>query len=108
MSIGFSGIVGGLAGVPLAQGKGSEVERAQHETTNQERRVQGNTKADDAAGVGATDGEEHQSHERDADGRRLWEAPVKGQQQPGAEAQSAERRSKDPHGECGNQLDLSG
>ena len=34
------------------------------------------TKASDASGIGSTDGEEHQTEERDADGRRLWEAPL--------------------------------
>ena len=59
--------------------------------------------------IGATDGEEHATNERDADGRRLWEAPL-GEKTAaeGDETKPQERRSKDPHGECGNQLDLSG
>ena len=76
MSIGPLGFIGGVAGSSLAQSKGSELERTQHDVAGQERQAEVGRKADSAAGIGAADGEEHQTAERDADGRRLWEAPL--------------------------------
>ena len=110
MSIGpLGGLGGAAAGSPLAQTKGSDVERAQDETGAQRRRVQSEQKAENASGIGEADGEDHEAAERDADGRRLWETP------PGeAEAGEAEAgaddspQSKDLSGERGNLLDLSG
>jgi hypothetical protein len=103
------GAAGGFAGTPLAQGVGSEVERA-HDSQAQQRRVQSQTKAADAAGIGKTD-EDAQTEDRDADGRRLWERPLT----PGAEdAQATQgeaessRPVKDPSGQSGSHLDLTG
>ena len=43
-------------------------------------------KAELAAGIGQADGDNHQTAERDADGRRLWEFPRrKGEQDAGSE-----------------------
>lgn len=109
MSIGPTGFAGSIAGSPLAQTKGSEIERAQQDASNHERRVETDAKADDAAGIAATDGENDETHDRDADGRRLWE----GSPQPGEKAESDETpteapKSKDASGMAGTQLDLSG
>lgn len=110
MSIGpLGGIAAGAAGSPLAQVKGSDVERAQQDSSAQERRAQNELKADNAAGIGETDGEDHETAERDADGRRLWEKtarPEKGDSDGGPS--SGPRRSKDVTGESGTQLDLTG
>ena len=70
MSIGPTGMIGSVAGSPLAQGQGSEVNRAQQETAEQARQAHSTEKAEDAAGVGQTEDDE-QASERDADGRRL-------------------------------------
>ena len=111
MSIGpLGGVAGSAAGSPLSQTSGSEVERAQQDATAQQTRNVSNQKAESAAGIGETDGEDHETAERDADGRRLWEEPA-GKAEEVAEEETPERpapRSKDPSGASGNLLDLTG
>lgn len=96
-----------LAGVPLAQTRGSEVERGAQESVRNERQVSSERQAEAAAGVGVTD-REHEASERDADGRRLWEET--GATNPPTEAAVpiAERKALDPTGQSGTRLDLSG
>jgi hypothetical protein len=103
----MGGIAGSAAGSPLAQTKGSEVDRAQQDAAGQERRVHNEQKAESAAGIGETDGEDHETAERDADGRRLWEK-VGQRNQTVPEPPGEQRRSKDASGQTGNLLDLSG
>ncbi len=110
MSIGSLGsVAASVAGSPLAQAKGSETERAEQDVGAQQRRVQSDQKAEAAAGIGETDGEEHQPAERDADGRRPWEAPP---QRPAGQTEEdpgvRQVHSKDATGQSGNLLDLSG
>ena len=63
-------------------------------------------KADSAAGVGEPDGEDHEAHDRQPDGRRPWEEPAgSGQSIPAA---ADVRQSKDPSRQSGNLLDLTG
>lgn len=98
-------IVASAAGTPLSQTKGAEVDRVEEEFGAQRRQVEHDRKAEAAAGVGEPDGEDHQTGQRDGDGRRPW------QQQPvsGAEVEAlAPPRSKDPSGQSGNLLDLTG
>jgi hypothetical protein len=109
MSIGpLSGIAGSVAGTSLAQTRGSEIDRAQQESTASELRVRGVEKAEMAAGVGQADGDNHQTAERDADGRRLWEFP----QRPAEDESQGDAPHRappaDPSGQSGNTLDLSG
>ena len=52
-----------------------------------------NEKAEAAAGVGEPDGEDHETAERDADGRRPWEDQPEPEATP---ARPALRQSKDP------------
>ena len=111
MSVGPLGFVSFIAGTPLAATKGSEVERSVNAASDKERQVQSDKKASDAAGVGSTDGQDHQTEERDADGRRMWELPPSTEEptEEGTESSSpAPRASKDASRESGNQLDLSG
>jgi hypothetical protein len=111
MSIGpMGGIAGSAAGSPLAQTKGSETEKAQQDSSNQQRRVQNEQKAESAAGIGETDGEDHQTAERDADGRRMWEETAPGTGETAEEPSNPDARSgaKDATGQSGNLLDLSG
>jgi hypothetical protein len=108
MSIGpMGGVAGSAAGSPLAQTKGSEVDRLQQDSSARERRVQSDRKAESAAGIGETDGEDHETAERDADGRRLWEKTAQGKR-AGEEPPADDRRSRDTSGQTGNLLDLSG
>ena len=111
MSVGSLGIIGSLAGSPLAQSQGTEVNRTQQETASQLRQTQMNDKAESAAGVGQTEQDEGAT-DRDADGRRLWERGPSQPEEPAAEhdqaAEDANRQSKDPSGLTGRQLDLRG
>jgi hypothetical protein len=110
MSIGPLGLVSSAAATPAAQARSSDVERAARDATIQQRQAQSEAKAEAAAGIGQTDGEEHQTAERDADGRRLWEeTPGQHPQTPSAASDPAEQRqSKDTTGDAGNHLDLTG
>jgi hypothetical protein len=103
MSIGPLGTA--AAGVPLAQTQGAAAERAQEAVGAERRRVYHEQKAAAAAGVGEPDGEDHETTDRDADGRRPWE------ELPEAERQAngpAAPQSKDPLQQRGNLLDLTG
>ncbi len=109
MSVGpLGGVPAGAAGASLAQTSGSEIERSQQESSNQQRRIKMDAKAEAASGIAATDGEENQSEERDADGRRLWEAGPEQDQPPDEEPEVPPPQSRDPSGQSGSQLDLSG
>ena len=111
MSVGpLGGIVGSVAGSPLAQSKGSDVERAQQDAANQARRTAANQKAESAAGIGEADGEDHETADRDADGRRLWEAQPEAASDdaPAQDTHSEQAPAKDASGQRGNLLDLSG
>ena len=70
-------------GTPLAQAKGTDVERAGQDLDVQQHTVRGELKADAAAGVGETDGEDHQTDDRDADGRLPWRIPASAKEGPG-------------------------
>lgn len=110
MSVGsLASLAASVAGTSLAQSKGTDVERTQNEASSVERRVQSDTKAENAAGIGETDGEDHETAERDADGRRIWEdMRRKKEESANAPTPSEPPRSKDPSGQTGTLLDLNG
>ena len=107
----LGGLIGSAAGAPLSQTAGSEAERTSRESAVQQRQAEADQKAELAAGIGQTS-EDQESSERDADGRRLWEAPAKKDAKDENEVAptgvSSTRQSKDASGQCGNQLDLTG
>ena len=108
MSIGpMTGIAGSTAGTSLAQAKGSDLERTQQDVGAQQLVAQTEQKAESAAGVGEPDVEEHETAERDADGRLPWKIPAAKRQgeRPGDQPPQP---PADPTGESGNLLDLSG
>jgi len=109
MSIGLlSNIGGSVAGTSLAQLRGSDADRAQQDRSTAELRAQGDLKAELAAGVGQTDGDDHQTADRDADGRQLWQFS-RGEGQPDSSAAPpCEPRAQDPTGQSGSMLDVSG
>ncbi len=97
------------AAPPLSQTKGSETERAQKDAIAGQRQADSEKKAEKASGVGETT-EDQGVSERDADGRRLWE---QAQDEAATEAEKAaagepSRQAKDPSGNSGNALDLTG
>lgn len=109
MSMGpMAGIGGSAAGAPLAQTRGSETERSQQDAAAHERQVRQDQHAENVAGVGQTEQDE-QASDRDADGRRLWERQESSSDsQDEAASQAPERLSKDPTGQSGNVIDLTG
>ena len=109
MNVGpMGGIVGSAAGAPLSQTTGSETERAKADASAKQRQVDNDQKAENAAGIGQTESDEGPA-ERDADGRRLWEGEAAGknpqEQQPDPEPP---KQAKDPTGQSGSGLDLTG
>jgi hypothetical protein len=109
MSIGpLSGIAGSVAGTSLAQTRGSEIDRAQQDSAARELRAHSAQKAEMAAGVGQADGDNHQTAERDADGRRLWEFPQRPGEQDADSDESPPPSGRDPNSQTGGILDLSG
>ena len=109
MNVGSLGLAGSVAGTQLAQSKGSDIDKAKSDTNTQVRATDSAIRADAAAGVGVTQ-EDTQTSDRDADGRRLWEF---GPEEPKPsddvlDATAPPALSKDPTGNSGTQLDLSG
>ena len=109
MSVGPLGSVGaGAAGSPLAQVRAGDAERAK-ETADRDRGRAVDLKAEQSAGVGRTDGEDHETTERDADGRRPWEeAPVAKEEADEGNNATQTALPPDPAGQSGNLLDVSG
>lgn len=107
MSIGPMGFFGSVAATPAAQGAG-EAERAKGESSRRQGEVKNAQSAESAAGVGKTDGEQHETEERDADGRRLWEGGEAAAPAQQAAVTETPRQSVDPSGESGGALDLTG
>jgi len=112
MSIGSLGMIGSVATTGGVQAK-ADADRVKESVDVQARKLESQTMAEDAAGIGRADGENHETHERDADGRRLYEEPP---QPPKAEETETTTDAQpipmpqaiDPTGLCGGQLDLTG
>jgi hypothetical protein len=105
------GIVGGAAGAPLAQSKSTDVEKNREAVANQQRAARADAQAAAAAGIGETDGENHQTNDRDADGRLPYgyQFATKPEEPPADEPAAAEKPPAiDPAGESGTRLDLTG
>jgi hypothetical protein len=106
-----SGLPASVAGLPVAQNGSGEVDRARSETAAQRRATTNDAKAENAAGIGETDGDNHEVDERDADGRRPWEFGPAAQQKKPEEthpSDPADRHGRDLTGDMGSQLDLTG
>ncbi len=112
MSLGpLGGIPASAAGSPLAQGKGAQIERTQQDEGDQRRRVEADQKAEKASGIGEADGEDHETAERDAHGRRPWgESPPREAADRSQEDRQAskDRPGKDSTGPTGNLQGLNG
>jgi hypothetical protein len=108
MNVGATtGALTSAAGAPLSQTAGAETERTQKESSARERLVDSQNKSERASGIGETQ-EDREASERDADGRRPWEAPPKKKDASGEADPETERKAKDPTGMTGNELDLTG
>lgn len=97
------------AGAPLAQSNGPEADRALRDSTVHERGTQYDARADQAAGIGKTDGEEHATQERYGDGRQPWELAAANESPAKDEKQEQNPPApRDPLGPSGRLIDLSG
>ena len=106
MSVGPLPPTGPLAGSPLAQGAASESSAAK-DGTDAERTARNESRSAEAGGIGRTE-EEAESQDRDADGRQLWQRRRADGNAANESAESSQRPSRDPTGDCGRELDLSG
>ena len=110
MSVGPMGMAGSVAG-GLPQIRNADAGRAEKESSDQTRQATSDRQAEAAAGVGET-AQDEKASDRDADGRRLWEAMPQQADEPDDAKEDAKPeetpRSKDPTGTSGGQLDLSG
>jgi hypothetical protein len=108
MSVGSLGMIGSLATTPLPQ-KAAEADKVQRDSTAQAREAQAAQAAEAASGIGETE-EDSQAAERDADGRRLWEAGDKKEpvEEPAAVTEPGPHLARDPSGEAGGTVDLLG
>ncbi len=100
-----SGLVSSAAGSSLSQ-TGASAERSGRDgaTTDRVRAV--TQAAEVAAGVGKSDADQ-ETGDRDADGRRMGDAPEKHAEAATAEEQTPHRPA-DPKGVSGNSIDLVG
>ncbi|HEX3602254.1 MAG TPA: hypothetical protein VHU84_19025 [Lacipirellulaceae bacterium] len=107
----LGGLLSSTAGTALSQTSGSDTERTQKDALAQRRGADASQHAEQSAGIGQTE-QDQQSSERDADGRRLWENPTGAKKAAKttaeAEAEAEARQSKDPTGQSGTKLDLTG
>ena len=108
MSVGpMGGVAGSAAGAPLSQTKGSESERTQKDASAHQRQVDSQEKTEKSVGIGQTEQDQGAS-ERDADGRRFWEASQGKEPESATPESEPSRQSIDPVGESGSTLDLTG
>jgi len=109
MSVGPSlNILASVAGTPLAQTNGSEIDRTRRQTDAFKIQLHQESKADSAAEVAASDGEGTSVTERDADGRQAWEVPVRTIKFKSTTSQSRRPMAYDPANDSGTELDLTG
>jgi hypothetical protein len=106
MTIQSLGMIGGFATTGAGQ-RAADVDRTPRDASEQGRAVQAAERAEAAAGIGQTE-EDAQTSERDADGRRLWEAPPQASSTTPASADTPPALSKDATGQRGNELDVVG
>lgn len=106
-----TGIPASTAGISLAQASGSDIDRAKSNTAAQQRVTASELRAEKAAGIGETDGEDHTIDDRDADGRQAWDSGsgITALAPSGHESPEAEmRQGRDPSGNAGSELDITG
>lgn len=105
MSIGpMSGLPASVAGLPATQAKGSEADRGPQELAVRQREAYYAQTADEAASVGPTDGQDHETADRDADGRPGWTSSS----ETSCKRNPLPPNSRDPTGQRGSLLDLTG
>lgn len=108
MSIGPLGTIGSIAAIPLAQGTVADADRVRHDGANRAREAASQQASEKAEGIDVA-AKEQAASDRDADGRRIWEQKEKVPDDASAENEQHETPAvRDPFGDRGSQLDLSG
>ncbi len=108
MSIGPLNTISSIAASPITQATAADADRIVQEVNHRVREAAGQRAAERAEGIGVTE-EEQAAGDRDADGRRIWEPTAKKSDElPGEVAANTAAVAKDPSGDRGSQLDLSG
>jgi len=105
MSVGPISSVTGALGSAYAQRAG-EQDRAAQEAAGGERRAATEQHAELAAGIGQTEGEGNETADRDADGRRLFEALNASSKDADPSATGSAPRARDATGQLGNRVDI--
>lgn len=101
-----AGLAGAAASQQQAQATG-DAARAQTDSSSQARQAATDLKAEMAAGIGQTDGEDHATSDRDADGRQVWHGRETEAQKEERQAAEDAARGRDATGAKGNTLDLT-
>jgi hypothetical protein len=102
------GVSASAAGSHLAQTTGADLQRVQQDMAADQRQIAAVQRADNAAGIAETDGQDHETHERDADGRRPWEiGPPNRSAASGEGSRTAPIRTPDGGENLGTSLDLT-
>ena len=108
MQIGaMAGLAASIAGQNSAQRAASEGTAAASSAASS-RQTANLEKAEASAGIGATETEDQQTHDRDADGRQVLVHPAADDEEQADEqpADPAARPSLDPESDCGKTLDI--
>jgi hypothetical protein len=110
MSVGSSSPLIAAVAAPLAQARGTEIDRAQQVAAAHERLLRSEALADSAGGVAAADGEDNLAGDRDADGRLPWQMHPSAQ--PDEETSAGKRRrarraAQEPTSQRGSRLDVT-
>jgi hypothetical protein len=104
----ISGILASAAGAPLAQTKGSEIDRRRLETDRSRAAVESERRVDTAAGVAEADGEQNRVGDDGAGDRPGWEHSKSAKRRSKQASAAAEPTSRDATGQSGNEIDLCG
>lgn len=103
----MAGLAASLAGQPVAQRSASVGTEAASSAASA-RQTANLEKAEASAGIGATETEDQQTHDRDADGRQVLvlQSGSDEEQPDEPPIDTVARSSIDPDGDCGKTLDL--
>jgi len=105
MSVGpLSGIITSAAGSSMALNS-ADVEQVRHQVAVHHRQVTSGEQAARAAGIAEPDGQDLETHDRDADGRRPWETPP---QSSRLESSALDPPSQDDSDDRGQTVDMFG
>lgn len=109
MSVGSSSPLTAAVAAPLAQTRGTEIDRAQQVSAAHERQLRSEGLADSAGGIAAADGEDNLAGDRDADGRLPWQTQPSAQRDQAAAGKPRPTRGAAPEApsQSGLRLDVT-